>query len=279
MPSPSSTARRAMSRAEDYPIGMPPEAYARSLEAVIAEYGTGRVFGPLSAPALDADRLGLEWRGRLERQARARPRPERSTRRSSRPTCGPCSATACRRCVLHRAGDRHIRGPARPLHRRRTGRWTPPSIASPAPTAPSPRPFDCRLDEPGQEFVTGAPSRWTPRAGSSPRPFSSTSSSPPRLAPELVNARWNDRLDVAMVRPRHRPPAAPVPVNVGIKQTGDGVLAMFDGPGRAHPPRRSPSGRTARRLGLDSRPPDSTRERSRSGPTTSAASLSTLPRG
>jgi pimeloyl-ACP methyl ester carboxylesterase len=215
-----------MSRAEDYPIGMPPEAYARSLEAVIAEYGTGRVLGPLSSPGLDADRFGLEWRGRLERQA-ASPATARAIHAAVfaldvRPVLGAIRVPTL---VLHRSGDRYIRVE----HGRYIAEHVPDARFVELPGA------DCTLAEALdaldelQEFVTGAPSAGHHERVLTTLLFTDLVEST-ALAAELGDARWNERLD------RHDDLIARQLHRFGgrrIKHTGDGVLAMFDGPGRA----------------------------------------------
>jgi class 3 adenylate cyclase len=217
-----------MLRADDYPIGMPEESAERLLVAWEGGWGRGGVVLPMSAPSVADDPQMQRWTGRYMRLSASPATAMRIYRwvlhldvRSVLPSIQAPTL------LLHRAGNRHYRAPmGRYLAEHIPGAtyvelpgadWYPPFVdAEPI------------LDRIG-EFLTGdrpepaddrvlATVLFTDIVGSTD------------TAARLGDRRWLDLKEAhdALVRAqleRYR--------GREIATTGDGFLAIFDGPARA----------------------------------------------
>ena len=215
-----------LSRSDDYRIGIPAEVYRRFRDAAIADYGTGRNLGLLASPGLEDDQFSLEWRGRLERQS-ASPATARALHEAvfALDVREVLPAIKVPTLVLHRDEDRYIRSD----HGRYLAEHIPGAqfVALPGSDHTLAAASDA-LDE-LQEFLTGT---WTGadlERVLTTLLFTDLVDSTARAA-ELGDARWLERLDRhnnVVTRQLHRFSGH------RVKNTGDGVLATFDGPGRA----------------------------------------------
>jgi class 3 adenylate cyclase/pimeloyl-ACP methyl ester carboxylesterase len=214
-----------LSRSDDYPIGIPPEVYRRFLDDVMASYGSGRRLGELASPTLTADQFALEWRGRLERLS-ASPATARALHEAvfALDVRDVLRAIAVPTLVLHRAGDRYVRvehGRYLAQHIRNAQYVELPGSDRTLPAA-----LDA-IDE-VRLFVSGAGGADPDRMLTTVL-FTDLVESTSR-AVELGDARWLellDRHDDVVKRQLRRFNGR------RVKHTGDGVVATFDGPGRA----------------------------------------------
>ena len=214
-------------RGEDYPIGLPPESLQGYCAAMEAMWGTGETLSVV-APTLANDAVFRHWYARCERLS-APPSVVAEYFRdyAVRDMRATLALTRTPTLVLHRAGDRYI-----PVAH---GRY----IAEQIPGAKYVElPGDDHLHYVGdadrmleeiEYFITGVrPPQRTDRTLATVL-FSDIVDST-RLATELGDVRWRSLLDQhdrsadqAVERFRGRT----------VKSTGDGILAVFDGPGRA----------------------------------------------
>jgi class 3 adenylate cyclase/pimeloyl-ACP methyl ester carboxylesterase len=215
-----------LSRADDYALGIPTEVYRRFIDGVMDGYGTGQRLGELASPDIASDPFTLEWRGRLERQS-ASPATARALHAAifMADVRHLLTTVDVPTLVLHRAEDRYVRvGHGRYLAQHIPGAKY---VELPGNDRTLVAASDA-LDE-AQEFMTGTPPGVDPQRILTTLLFTDVVEST-RRATELGDARWLERLD------RHD--------NVvdrqlqrfngrRVKNTGDGVLATFDGPGRA----------------------------------------------
>jgi len=214
-------------RAEDYPIGLPAERLEGYCAAMEAMWGTGETLGVV-APSLADDPAFRRWYARCERLS-APPSVVAEYFRdyAIRDMRATLALTRTPTLVLHRAGDRYI-----PVAH---GRY----IAEHIPGARYVElPGDDHLHYAGdadrmldeiEYFITGIrPSQQTDRTLATVL-FSDIVDST-RRATELGDARWRSVLDqhdrgAGQIVDRFR--------GRTVKSTGDGILAVFDGPGRA----------------------------------------------
>lgn len=216
-----------MLAAEDYPIGLPPEAFARFAARTVAEWGTGtslRSFGP----SIASDEGAIASWARLERLS-VSPAGIRTLLRDAADIDVRHVLPVVRvpTLVLHREGDRAIPLPL--------GSYIAENINGARFVAlpgddhlPTSGDVDALLGE-VEEFVTGA------RHGAQPDRVLATVMfidmvGSTAVAAELGDRRWRELLDswYALVR-------AELATFRGreIDSAGDGLLAAFDGPARA----------------------------------------------
>ncbi|MGI9083903.1 MAG: adenylate/guanylate cyclase domain-containing protein [Aeromicrobium sp.] len=212
-------------RCEDYPIGMPEHLVDASAEAI---------FGPESdrlamwAPSLAADQSFRAWWPRFQRSAASPTVSERMYRHGTQWDVRPAlSAISVPTLVLHHADNRYIRAD--------NGQYIAEHIHGAKYTGlPG---ADCLFFAGDQEASLGEMEAFLTGTRSAPEHdrvlatvlFTDVVSSTQR-ATELGDARWHDLLDT-----HDRMAADEVSRFRGrvIKNTGDGVLATFDGPARA----------------------------------------------
>jgi pimeloyl-ACP methyl ester carboxylesterase len=215
-----------LSRSDDYPIGIPAAVFQRFIGEALDGYGTGRAVGQLASPDIVSDQFTLEWRGRLERQS-ASPSTARALQEAifAGDVRHLLPAVSTPTLVVHRAGDRYVRvGHGRYLAEHIPGAQYVELIGDDRTLAAASDAVDAI-----QEFLTGA------SAGADPERVLTTLLltdivESTRRAAELGDARWLERLDrhdhvIKRQLQRYN--------GRRVKNTGDGVLATFDGPGRA----------------------------------------------
>ena len=215
-----------LSRSDDYPIGIPADVYRRFRDTALADYGTGRAVGLLASPSLAADRFSLEWRGRLERQS-ASPATARALHEAvfALDVRYLLAAINVPTLVLHRSGDRYIRVD----HGRYLGDNIPGARFVELPGSDHTLAAASDAVDELEEFLTGTWSGADVRRVLTTLLFTDLVESTAHAA-ELGDSRWLERLD------RHDNVVKRQLQRFSghlVKNTGDGVLATFDGPGRA----------------------------------------------
>lgn len=214
-------------RGDDYPIGLPPDRLERYCDALETLWGTGATLAAL-APSLQHDAAFRGWYARCERLGAPPSVAARYFRdfavRDMRATL---SLVQTPTLVLHRTGDRYIRvGHGRYLAEHIGGAKY---VELPGDDHLHYAGDADRMLEEIELFITGIrPPPRTDRTLATVLFVDIVDST--RHATRLGDARWRRVLDehdrivgetVARFRGRM------------IKSTGDGVLAVFDGPGRA----------------------------------------------
>ena len=220
------TSARAI-RDVDYPWGLPPDRVPRLLQRVEDDWGTGLNLD-IIAPSVAHDERFRRWYARYERLAMG-PRAATTTYAAylERDLRGVLRSIRVPTLVLHRVGDRHIR--------LGHGRY----LAEHIPGAKCVElPGEDHLFHVGvteamlgeiEEFLTGVrPLPESDRVLATVL-FTDIVTSTERSA-QVGDRRWKDLLDQhdSLIRPeleRHRGRL--------VKNTGDGILATFDGPARA----------------------------------------------
>jgi class 3 adenylate cyclase len=216
-------------RAEDYPIGMPPDAYARLIDRFESYWGQDADMLALSAPSKMADRRFRSWFTTYQRLSM----PPGYATAFYRWVTGldvrqvlPSVRTPT--LVIHRSGNTH--------HRVAFGRYLAEGIAGSEYVeleGVDSYPFHAGdfselLDKVG-EFLTGEPQRYHTDRTLATVLFTDIVGSTDKAA-EMGDEQWLDLLHV-----HDRVTAEHIERFRGemIEHTGDGILATFDGPARA----------------------------------------------
>jgi class 3 adenylate cyclase len=212
--------------ADDYPIGFPPEAAEAMIARTEELWGT-EAFAGIYAPSRAGDERFVRWSARLER-AIASPRVVRAYAQAMleadvRPILALIQAPTL---VLHHTGFRQL-----PMAH---GRYLAEHIPG-ARLVELPGDLPLWWDQPDlvlevvEEFLTGAHRSVEPTRVLATVLFTDIVGSTRRAA-ELGDRHWRELLQV------HDDLAGRLVEQWGgrlVKTTGDGVLATFDGPGRA----------------------------------------------
>jgi class 3 adenylate cyclase/pimeloyl-ACP methyl ester carboxylesterase len=213
-------------RREDYPIGLPEYLVDASAELIFG--GTDADDLAMFAPSLVEDQSFVAWWSRFRRSTASPTVSERMFRHGTQWDVRPAlSAISAPTLVLHRAGNRWIRA--------NNGRYIAEHIDG-AKYIELPG-ADCVFYAGDQDASVGEIETFLTGTRSVPEHdrvlatvlFTDVVSSTQHVA-ELGDARWRDLLDA-----HDRMAADEVSRFRGrvIKNTGDGVLATFDGPARA----------------------------------------------
>jgi class 3 adenylate cyclase len=232
-------------RREDYPIGIPEHVHHRSAETIFE--GSAANLLALWAPSLAADQSAHAWWSRYLRSAASPTGSERMFRHGTQWDVRPAlSAISAPTLVLHHADNRWIRAD--------NGQYIAENISG-AKYVELPGADglffagdqDASLGE-IEAFLTGTRSAPEHDRVLATVMFTDVVSSTQRVS-ELGDARWRDLLDT------HDGIAADEVTGFRgrvIKNTGDGILATFDGPARAIRCAAS-IGESVRSLGIDIR--------------------------
>jgi class 3 adenylate cyclase len=213
-------------RREDYPIGIPEHVHHRSAEIIFGQSPAELI--ALWAPSLAADPSALIWWARFLRSTASPTVSERMFRQGTRWDVRPAlSAISAPTLVLHRADNRWIRA--------NNGKYIAEHIDGAKYTELpgvdglfSAGDQDASLGE-IEAFLTGTRSDPEHDRVLATVLFTDVVSSTQRVA-SIGDARWRDLLDT-----HDQMAAEQVSRFRGrlIKNTGDGILATFDGPARA----------------------------------------------
>jgi pimeloyl-ACP methyl ester carboxylesterase len=217
-----------MTRADDYPPGMPEGIERLVLEQLRSEWGTGRSITVL-APEVAADEQTIRWWGRVERASGSPRRAAQKQRvvletdvRAALPTIAVPTLvvqSADNRFVIAAHGRylaEHIPG-ARYVEVEGEGHW--PWASADALTS-----MDAI-----QEFLTGTRSSLGTERVLATVAFTDIVGST-ELAAQIGDRRWRELLETHDSVARREVEAARGRL---VKTTGDGMLATFDGPARA----------------------------------------------
>jgi len=216
-----------MGRADDYPWGMPPDTLERSAEVSIAMWGTGQI-QQLMAPSHSWDMEEVARAARYERLAASPGAFARVVRMINEADVrGILSSIRCPTLVLHRTGDRYIR----PGNGRYLAEHIPNARYVELP-GDDHYPFAGDIEPVLREIrsFVGSPEE----AAETDRILATVLFTDivrsTETAARLGDKRWREVLDAHddLLRDTIRKYNGRE-----VKTTGDGVLATFDGPGRA----------------------------------------------
>lgn len=232
-------------RREDYPIGIPQNVHERSADAVFGASAANLL--AMWAPSLAADQSALAWWSRFLRSTASPTVAERMFRHGTQWDVRPAlSSISAPTLVLHRADNRWIRAD--------NGQYIAEHIdgAKYIELSGADGLFFAGDQEASlgeiEDFLTGTRSPPEHDRVLATVLFTDVVSSTQR-ATEIGDGRWHDLLDM-----HDRIGADEVNRYRGrvIKNTGDGILATFDGPARAIRCAAS-IGEAVRALGIDIR--------------------------
>lgn len=217
-------------RADDYPIGMPDNTLRRAVEWYSASLGRGPI-GDLMAPSRAADPLFRQWLLRAERLSMGPGDPERTATvdrfmRADVRSVLPAIRAPC--LVIHRTGDRFVRV----AHSHYLAERVPTAQLIELPGADH---LWCSGDVDGlfeqiAAFISGTPERRLPGDRVLATIVFTDIVGSTEIARSLGDRVWRATLErYEEIAARH------VESFRGrlVKSTGDGTLALFDGPARA----------------------------------------------
>jgi len=215
-----------LARAPDYPAGLPPNAQETILAAIESTWGTGLQMYLLAPSTVDPAPFQT-WLARFERAAGSPKRAVQKQRREFEVDVREVlPAIAVPTLVVQSLGNKWIRsghGEYLASHIPGAGYLEIPGDGH-WPWVSDPETFMDALEE----FLTGAPRAATLDRVLTTVAFTDIVGST-SLASELGDRRWRDLLEVHDSTARREIDAARGRL---VKTTGDGFLAMFDGPAR-----------------------------------------------